>query len=43
MPLKGILDNMQVSKIFAKVPYLYVNFYEKHDGDVADPVRPIVL
>ncbi len=31
---KGIFNNLDVSKIFSKVPYPYVKFNEKHDGDI---------
>ncbi len=40
---KGNLDNLNVSKIHAKVNYPYVKFIEKHDLDVAVPVRPIIF
>ncbi len=40
---KGALDNLPVSKIFAEVISPYVKFVEKHDGDVAEPIRLTVL
>ncbi len=40
---KGILANLNVSKIFTVVPYPYVKFEEKQYGDVAELVRPTVL
>ncbi len=40
---KGIFTNLDGFKIFANVPFSYVKLYEKNDGDVADPARPIVL
>ncbi len=39
MPLlaisKTILANLDISKIFTKVPHPAIKFNEKHDGDVA--------
>ncbi len=34
---------LDVTKIFAKVPYLFVKINEKHDADVAEAVKPTVL
>ncbi len=38
-----ILQNLKVSKLFFKVSISYIKSYEKHDEDVAKPVRPTIL
>ncbi len=46
MPLlysKRIFENLEVSKILAKVQHPYVKFIGKQDGVVAKAVRPTVL
>ncbi len=40
---RRILANLNFSNIFAKTPFPYINFEEKHDEDVAEPVQPTVL
>ncbi len=39
---KGILQNFDGSKSFAKVPHPGVKFDRKHDKDDSEPVRPAV-
>ncbi len=43
LPSKGILADFEWLKTFAKIPYASVNFDEKHDDDVSELLRPMVL